>query len=143
VRLLVPTGSNKWYQSKVHLGVTGVAEGALVVAGVVMTFSGSSGGEVVGPCVSLCVVARGNWHGCNGSCVGPIGCVVLDCVSRRRGGQRSSPKKKRHVSPEKEGIHRTTVCRSVHGSRCGDNGSCVGLAGRLCSTGVCRQRRTL
>jgi hypothetical protein len=47
---------NNWYQSKVRLGVAAVAEGALVVAGGVMAFVGSSGGEVVGPCVGLCVV---------------------------------------------------------------------------------------
>jgi hypothetical protein len=76
---------NNWYQSKVCPGVAAVAEGALVVAGGVMAFVGSSGGEVAGPCVGLCVVAGGSRRCGSGSCVGPAGRAVLDGVCRRRG----------------------------------------------------------
>jgi hypothetical protein len=69
---------NNWYQSKVRPGVA-------VVAGGVMTFVGSSGGEVAGPCVDLCVVAGGSQRCGSGSCVGPARRVVLDGVCRRRG----------------------------------------------------------
>jgi hypothetical protein len=86
VRLSVPAGSNNWYQSsQVHPGVAAVAGGALVVAGGVMVFGGSSGGEVVGPCVGLCVVASGSRRCGSGSCVGLAGRAVLDGVCRRRG----------------------------------------------------------
>jgi hypothetical protein len=76
---------NNWYQRKVRPGVAAVAEGALVVAGGVMAFVGSSGGEVAGPCVGLCVVAGGSRRCGSGSCVGPAESVVLDGVCRRRG----------------------------------------------------------
>jgi hypothetical protein len=121
--------------------VAAVAEGTLVAAGGVMAFGGCSGGEVARPCVSLCVVAGGNGRCGSGSCVGPAGHLLLDGMSRQRGGRHSSPEKKWHVSLEKEGVRHPAVCRPVHGSRCGSHGSCVGHAGRLCSTGVCHQRR--
>jgi hypothetical protein len=69
---------NNWYQSKVHLGVA-------AVAGSVMAFGGSSGGEVAGPCVGLCVVTGGSRRCGSGSCVGPAGRAVLDDVCRQRG----------------------------------------------------------
>jgi hypothetical protein len=50
-----------------------------------MAFVGSSGGEVAGPCVGLCVVAGGSRRCGSGSCVGPVGGAVLDGVCRRRG----------------------------------------------------------
>jgi hypothetical protein len=48
---------------------------------------------------------------------------------------------RRRMSPEREDVRRPAVCQPVHGSQCGGSGSCVGLAGCLCSTGVCHQRR--
>jgi hypothetical protein len=50
-----------------------------------MAFVGSSGGEVAGPCVGLCVVAGGSRRCGSRSCVGPVGRAVLDGVCRRRG----------------------------------------------------------
>jgi hypothetical protein len=58
-----------------------------------MEFGGSIGGEVAVPCAGLCVVAGGNRCSGSGSCVGPVGHVVLDYLSHRRGGRRSSPEK--------------------------------------------------
>ena len=51
-----------------------------------MAFVGDSGGEVVGPCVDLCVVASGSQRCGSGSCVGPAGRAVLDGVSCQKDG---------------------------------------------------------